>query len=247
MNIVAALLRELIAAGLEGEALIAAVDRFASATDAGPKRSVGAIRQERYRRNKASQIVTSDDCYAGDVTAGALSKTKAPPTPPLKTQPISEPPSPPTGAHGSVTTCFSEFWSAYPRKEAKPKARAAYDRALKRIGGPDPPTGILTALARAKLCRQWCEGIIPHPATWLNRDPWDDEPSQNERPNHPNSPSSSPDARRTNTESRRGVWAELIAERDSVSAQPNAGPGTDRDGEGGVPGYPRLAFAGDSG
>ena len=54
MNI-AAVLRELMAAGLSGEALVEAVERIESA----PSKSSNAARQQRYRdRQKEAQTVT---------------------------------------------------------------------------------------------------------------------------------------------------------------------------------------------
>lgn len=62
MTIIAAALRELMAAGVTGDALVTAVERIEIASE--PRRTPGALRQQRYReRHKASQSVTSDDQY----------------------------------------------------------------------------------------------------------------------------------------------------------------------------------------
>ena len=71
---------------------------------------------------------------------------------------------------------FSEFWQAYPRKVAKDAARKAWDKrkpdeALLKV--------MLAAIALQKGSRQWLEEngrFIPHPATWLNKGQWQDEP-----------------------------------------------------------------------
>lgn len=81
-----------------------------------------------------------------------------------------------------IDATFAEFWSAYPNKVGKRDARGSYDRALKRISGPDPPSVILAGVARAQTSRKWLDGIIPNPATWLNQDRWEDEPSENHSP-----------------------------------------------------------------
>lgn len=68
MSIIATAVRHLMAAGVTGDALIAAIEDMEAQVRAEPKaRSVGAIRQQRYRenqRNEASQTVTSDACDA---------------------------------------------------------------------------------------------------------------------------------------------------------------------------------------
>jgi hypothetical protein len=71
----------------------------------------------------------------------------------------------------SKLALFDKFWSLYPRKVGKASARRAFlshgDQALAIIGGLDkmltdpnlPPTQ-----------------FIPYPATWLNREGWEDAP-----------------------------------------------------------------------
>lgn len=80
---------------------------------------------------------------------------------------------------------FAVFWEAYPNKVGKRAAETAYDRALKRS---DAET-IFAGLERAKTCRQWADGFIPHPTTWLNQDRWADEPAEIARPPPGYSPS----------------------------------------------------------
>lgn len=74
-------------------------------------------------------------------------------------------------ASGS-TDGFDEFWAIYPRKTAKTVAIKAWkkvkvDAALLGI--------ILEAVKRQKDTKQWQDGFIPHPATWLNQKRWEDE------------------------------------------------------------------------
>lgn len=69
-------------------------------------------------------------------------------------------------------TEFDRFWSVYPRKTAKAKARIAFDKALSKT---DVGT-MIRAIAWQSQTEQWMRGIIPHPATWLNQERWDDEP-----------------------------------------------------------------------
>lgn len=71
---------------------------------------------------------------------------------------------------------FDRFWMAYPRKENKQKALAAYLKLH-----PDETTlaAMLAAIERQKASDQWQEDggrYIPHPTTWLNGRRWEDEP-----------------------------------------------------------------------
>jgi len=76
---------------------------------------------------------------------------------------------------------FDGFWLAYPLKVGKPKARAAYEAAIKRIAkaarATDPPLTIMTGLLA--WIPVWTDPkFTPHPTTWLNRDGWNDTPPE---------------------------------------------------------------------
>lgn len=66
---------------------------------------------------------------------------------------------------------FDEFWLAYPRKIAKGSARKAWAAAIKK----QTPEVIIETVKRYK----WSDNpeYIPHPASWLNGERWED--SQN--------------------------------------------------------------------
>ena len=69
---------------------------------------------------------------------------------------------------------FAKFWKAYPRKESKQNAIAAWDRLA-------PNDELLAVMARA-LAKQlksddWRRGIgIPYASTWINQHRWEDVP-----------------------------------------------------------------------
>ena len=73
---------------------------------------------------------------------------------------------------------FAEFWKAYPNKKAKQAAAKAWkrlkpDRALFDI--------IMRALEAAKRSDQWSRDggrYIPHPATWINGQRWEDQDAE---------------------------------------------------------------------
>ena len=71
---------------------------------------------------------------------------------------------------------FDVFWQAYPRKVGKGASRKAWEKIK-----PDEnlKNKIITAVEQQKKSKQWTkdEGqYIPHPATWLNQERWEDEP-----------------------------------------------------------------------
>lgn len=79
-------------------------------------------------------------------------------------------PAPPTSER---TTRFEEFWTAYPRKVGKDKAKTKYATAAKRA---DEQTIIDGALSLANDPNLPEKKYIPHPTTWLERGGWSDEP-----------------------------------------------------------------------
>jgi uncharacterized protein YdaU (DUF1376 family) len=68
---------------------------------------------------------------------------------------------------------FDAFWNVYPRKKARKDAEKAY-----RVLAPDEIrlTMMIGAILRQKDSRQWKQGIIPLPATWIRGERWNDEP-----------------------------------------------------------------------
>ena len=66
---------------------------------------------------------------------------------------------------------FAGFWAAYPRKQARPKAAAAFG---KHKFTPEQLREVLAALEEHK--RRWDDPrFIPMAATWLNQERWKDE------------------------------------------------------------------------
>lgn len=72
---------------------------------------------------------------------------------------------------------FEEFWKAYPRRVGKGKARAAFIKAIKKT----TLTIMLDAIDWQRNQPGWLKdggSFVPHPATWLNQERWEDEPFQ---------------------------------------------------------------------
>lgn len=69
---------------------------------------------------------------------------------------------------------FERFWNAYPRKVGKGAALRAWKN--QRRFRPETDE-VIAAIEQHRQSTQWQEPqFIPHPATWLNRHGWDDEP-----------------------------------------------------------------------
>jgi uncharacterized protein YdaU (DUF1376 family) len=89
---------------------------------------------------------------------------------------VSDPvPSEPSPASGGDVR-FEQFWAVYPNHKGKDDARKAWQRRRP----SEALTDIIIAAVKAQcLWPEWIERdgkFIPHPATWLNRGCWDDEP-----------------------------------------------------------------------
>lgn len=70
---------------------------------------------------------------------------------------------------------FDEFWAAWPKKVAKAEARKAWMQTANRR--PDMQT-LLNAIKAASGTEQWMRSngqYIPHAASWLRGERWEDE------------------------------------------------------------------------
>ncbi len=72
----------------------------------------------------------------------------------------------------ALASGFGEFWAAYPSKVGKAAAEKAWTRIH---ADEDLATTILASIETQKGWRNWREGFIPNPATWLNQRRWEDE------------------------------------------------------------------------
>lgn len=91
---------------------------------------------------------------------------------------------PPMSPEGQAR--FDSFWAVYPRKEAKARAKKAWEK-LERLGELDAEmmASILGAVERQKHTKQWMKDdgqFIPHPATWINGRYWENEMPEAVRP-----------------------------------------------------------------
>tara|TARA_Y100000114_G_scaffold74203_1_gene68043 strand:- start:2999 stop:3601 length:603 start_codon:yes stop_codon:yes gene_type:complete len=76
---------------------------------------------------------------------------------------------------------FEKFWSVYPRKIAKKKAKEIFEK------HKDQERIVEGAIKFASLNEMTDEKFIPHPTTWLNGERWNDEMKQPARRTNLNS------------------------------------------------------------
>lgn len=79
---------------------------------------------------------------------------------------------------------FDGFWQNYPRKVAKADALKAYRKARNKV---DLPVIAAALAVHAEASRRVEPDKVPYPATWLNREPWHDDPAALAPQGKPNS------------------------------------------------------------
>ena len=154
---IAIAVQHMLAAGMDHAAIVEAVREMEE--EIAPKRSAGAMRQERYRRNKASQSVTSD-------IPPPFPETKVSSTPPSKTQTLSSPlppivpPPPETAKHPEEPLQQAvKVWNAVAEKRGLPIAKSCSAdrrraiRARLSEGGIDGWIEAVNAVDRSPFCR----------------------------------------------------------------------------------------------
>lgn len=78
-------------------------------------------------------------------------------------------------------TLFEQFWTAYPKKKSKGDAEKAW---LKINPSEQLLATIIAKIEQAKTSEDWLKNdgqYIPYPSTWLNRQGWEDEFTQNKQ------------------------------------------------------------------
>jgi hypothetical protein len=149
------------------------------------ERAASAERQARWRERNA---VSNDDSN-GVTNEGSNALVTPTPNPnPSHSRPTPVP-SPKNPAKESAKAHaladdpdrFEQFWPEYPRKTAKEDARKAFTKLNPNAELFDV---MMAALRDQKTWPQWQDGVIPHPATWINGKRWTDErPTARASPN----------------------------------------------------------------
>lgn len=80
------------------------------------------------------------------------------------------------GFRDDFTTGFNVFWTVYPVKVGKLKAKQAAWKAARRGDWPGWEA-VCLAVEAQKESPRWKGGTIPNPSTWFNGGRWDDDPA----------------------------------------------------------------------
>lgn len=164
MSEVRALIEQLVAAGLDPIDAAEIITRAAIVGAQAEPRSSGAVRQERYRRNKASQTVTSDAAEPNP------SSPEVSPHTPFPNPNILEPLSPLKGP--PFPSEFDRWYSGYPNKVQRGAAERAFPKARKLASLET----LMAGVERYVACKP-ADRPYQNPATWLNGKGWLDEPA----------------------------------------------------------------------
>ena len=127
--------------------------------------------QKRKKRFSFKEILEFDHLQEPAATCGELQQNTAR----IQSNPIQSESNPNTNPNTNTRKReddFETFWNAYPRKEGKQKARAAFAKIT------EPVEILLDAIEDHKKSAQWEKDggqFIPHAATWLNGKRWLDQ------------------------------------------------------------------------
>jgi hypothetical protein len=169
MGVVSAAARELIAAGVTGDALVTALERIEEANQ--PVRSAAADRMVRYRQRKkeASRVthVTHGDA------SGSPDK-EIPSTPPKEINPSRTLASLASSSERAreLRREFDQFWKPYPHKVGKPAALRSFAKVRKTYELAVILFGLDRYIAEKPPDRPWL-----NPATFLNQERFNDQPA----------------------------------------------------------------------
>lgn len=119
----------------------------------------------------------------------------------VQTKAIREPGQKPARARD--TAGFDAFWQVYPRKVGKPLAAKAFAAALIKLEGDSQPIADALHRAKRKDHRFRDSQYTPHPTSWLNSEPWNDDLDGGPAPGDPLPSSPKDDAVNAATERLR--------------------------------------------
>lgn len=135
------------------------------------ERAATRERQKKWRERRRDNASTNG--VSNGVTDGVGNGiSNAAPSHPI---PLKEQKTPSTGVEAPSSTSdprFVEFWSTYPRRVGKPDALRAFAKAMRRATVED----IVKGAQRYRDDPNREDEFTAHPATWLNRDGWEDDP-----------------------------------------------------------------------
>lgn len=177
MSLSTAVLRELMAAGLSGDALLDACARIERDAPCGDTLTKRQARNRRYYVSKRLKSSYSDDQDANSDAALPPKKETSPTPPKEKTTPLS---SEPTALRcDSAGEAFSRFWEAYPRRSGGNSRKNAESRFRSAVKAGVSPSDIIDGVQRyAAHCQ--ASGIagssfVKMADAWLNGRFWESD------------------------------------------------------------------------
>lgn len=144
--------------------------KFRQKMSADDRREYLRLKQAEYRAKKKAVNTASTSVAEGEQSTHiAEAEAKAVQDQNIRSTPRDNPRRPARSRSLTVPAGFDAFWTAYPRKVAKPTAIRAWMRQR------PPLDAVLDAVTRTT----WSDDphFIPHPSTWLNARRWEDSPS----------------------------------------------------------------------
>lgn len=96
---------------------------------------------------------------------------QTPPSPPSAQLELVHPA--PPAVRKPPPAAFDRFWQVFPRRTGKGAARKAFERAVAKVGVDAVMAGAQRLADDPNLPEAQ---YVPHPATWLNQERWDDDP-----------------------------------------------------------------------
>lgn len=139
--------------------------------DRSADRDAEEKRREEKRKTLAHEAQEAHGCADADASARE-NETSSEPTPLLAVE--AEKPASKTRPGGrDLDAAFAAFWDSYPRKKSKAAGRAAYEKAARKVG-PERIRAALESQLPVLMAKE--PDFRPYPATWLNRESWEDEP-----------------------------------------------------------------------
>lgn len=155
-------LRKLSAAGLDAEQLAVVMEIMDD--DAEDRRAKGRARWRKHQENKKNANVSSlQATFTANSRAGDA---------PVEDKPLTQKIEPQQEERNALTREFDLFWTEFPNKVGKPKAKGSFLAARKRASQDAIMTGLRRYVASKPADRAWM-----NPATFLNQDRWDDQPA----------------------------------------------------------------------
>lgn len=180
MHIEAQIVRELIKAGLSGDALLAAIDRLESAEILRISAERPPVDEQAERRRAADRERKKNDRLKTSAETSAERDID-------NNTPLSE-------DNNNIPLCgnsadaakpkaydapFEDLWQHFSRKVGKDDAHRAWQKVRRRVSHADL---VAAVKAQARLDAGKEKRFIAHPATWLNDGRWQDEDLQPPKP-----------------------------------------------------------------